>query len=64
MNPNKLACACNTVTYQQIIDAVRGGARTFEEVQAETHCGLGCGRCVAFLRAYVQELVEDGVPEE
>ena len=54
MNPNKLACTCNTVTYQQIIDAVRGGARTFEEVQAETHCGLGCGRCVAFLRAYVQ----------
>ena len=64
MNSKKLACACNGVTYQQIIDAVRAGARTLEEVQAETHCGLGCGRCKAFLRAYVQELVEEGLPQD
>ncbi|MDO4483180.1 MAG: (2Fe-2S)-binding protein [Clostridia bacterium] len=59
MNTQKLICTCNEVKYQDVIDAVNDGCTTVEEVQERTHCGYGCGRCKAFLRSYVEELLEE-----
>ena len=59
MNRNKLACGCREVTYGMIEDAVRAGAKSYEEVQEKLRFGRGCGRCREFIRAFVRELLEE-----
>ena len=59
LNRNKEACHCHTVTYGQIMDAVAGGAATFSQVQALTHCSTGCGKCREFIEILIRDLVED-----
>lgn len=40
-------CVCNAVSERDIRDAVDGGVRTFDELQARTGCATGCGCCEA-----------------
>ena len=58
-NANKEACHCKNVTYAQIQNAVRQGARTLEEVQKRTGCGTGCGQCREFIQYLIRDLVEE-----
>ncbi len=46
MNLEKLVCHCKHVTNGHIKDAVKAGAKTFEEVQEKTHLSQGCKRCL------------------
>ena len=62
MKRDKIACNCENVTYGQIIDAVHGGATTFEEVSEITGCSTGRGRCQEFIEVFVRDLVM--FPEE
>lgn len=57
MKRDKIACNCENVTYGQIIDAVNGGAKTFEEVSEITGCSTGCGGCREFIEVFVRDLV-------
>lgn len=57
MKRDKKACNCENVTYGQIIDAVNGGAKTFEEVSEITGCSTGCGGCREFIEVFVRDLV-------
>lgn len=49
-------CKCMDVTDQQIETAIKNGATTFEQLQAETKVSTGCGTCAekvcALLAAY------------
>lgn len=38
-------CVCNAVSERAIREAVEGGARTFDELRAETGCATNCGCC-------------------
>lgn len=38
-------CVCNAVSDRAIEEAVDGGVRTYEALQAETGCGTCCGCC-------------------
>lgn len=57
MYNNKVVCGCYNVTIQDLNNAVKNGAKSFEEVQAITKVGTGCGRCVAGNKELVNELI-------
>lgn len=62
MNSNYIVCSCNGTTAGQIEQAVKDGARTFEEVQARLHIGKQCIKCKELagllVESYVEELEE------
>lgn len=57
MDRTKLACNCKKISYGQIMDAVEGGARNFNEVQEITKCSTGCGKCREFIEVFVRNLI-------
>jgi len=38
-------CICNEVTYKEVMDAIKEGACTVEEIMEKTSAGTGCGLC-------------------
>jgi NAD(P)H-nitrite reductase large subunit len=54
---SKIVCGCFNVTEQDIKNAIRNGAKSFEEVQAVTKVGTGCGKCVESNKAFVDQLL-------
>ena len=59
MRRDKIACNCRNITYGQIADAVRNGARTADEVMAATGAGMSCGKCREFLKYLVRDILEE-----
>ena len=57
MEENKIVCGCYKVTEQDLNNAVKNGAKSFEEVQEITKVGTGCGNCVESNKALVNELI-------
>ncbi len=53
-NPGRLVCLCNRVTAKEIIDVLRAGALTIDDVQEFTSAGTGCTRCVREIDSIVQ----------
>lgn len=58
IDENQIVCGCFKVTAQDIVAAVKNGANSFEEVQAVTKVGTGCGRCIEGNRALVSYLLK------
>lgn len=58
INENPVVCGCLNVKVQDMINAIKNGAKSFEEVQAITKVGTGCGLCVESNRALVSELLK------
>lgn len=54
---DKVVCGCHNVTEKDIKNAIKDGAKSFEEVQAVTKVGTGCGRCVEGNKDLVNELI-------
>ena len=46
MEENKVVCGCYKVTVEDLNNAVKNGAKSFEEVQDITKVGTGCGHCI------------------
>jgi nitrite reductase (NADH) large subunit len=40
-----IICNCHQVTEQTLLEAVRGGCRTLQDLAARTNAGTGCGSC-------------------
>ena len=57
IDENQIVCGCYKVTAQDIVNAVKSGAKSFEEVQAVTKVGTGCGKCVEGNEALVSLLL-------
>lgn len=55
---NQVVCGCMKVTAQDIVNAIKNGAHSFEEVQAVTKVGTGCGNCVESNKALVALLTK------
>lgn len=58
IDENQIVCGCFKVTAQQIVEVVKNGAKSFEEVQAITKIGTGCGGCIESNKALVGYLLE------
>lgn len=57
IDENPVVCGCMDVKLQDMINAIKNGAKSFEEVQTATNVGTGCGMCVESNRALVSELL-------
>jgi len=57
MDNNKVVCGCLNVTVQDLNNAIKNGAKSFEEVEAVTKVGTGCGNCIESNKAFVNELL-------
>lgn len=57
MEDNKIVCGCFKITEQDLKNAIKNGAKSFEEVQAIIKVGTGCGRCVEINRELVNQLL-------
>ncbi|AGF57528.1 NAD(P)H-nitrite reductase large subunit [Clostridium saccharoperbutylacetonicum] len=57
IDENQVVCGCLKVTVQDINNAIKNGAKSFEEVQAITKVGTGCGNCVESNKELVKQLL-------
>lgn len=57
LSDNSTVCGCLQVTAHDLDEAIRNGARSFEEVQEITQVGTGCGQCVESNRELVNQLL-------
>ena len=57
MDNNKVVCGCFKVTEQDLNNAIKNGAQSFEDVQAVTKVGTGCGKCVESNKKLVDVLL-------
>lgn len=54
---NKVVCGCLNVSEQDLENAIKNGAKSFEDVQAITKVGTGCGNCVESNKTLVAQLL-------
>lgn len=52
-------CICHGISDRRIREAVTGGARSFEEVQACTGVATNCGACEQTARGVIEEHVDN-----
>ena len=57
IDENQVVCGCFKVTVQDLVKAIKNGAKSFEEVQAITKVGTGCGNCVDSNKELVAQLL-------
>jgi len=57
IDENQVVCGCFKVTVQDLVKAIKNGAKSFEEVQAVTKVGTGCGNCIDSNKALVAQLL-------
>lgn len=58
MDNDKVICRFINVTAQDLKDAIKNGAKSFEEVQEITKAGTGYGNCVDGVKILVDELLQ------
>ncbi len=58
MDMEKIVCRCRQVKLGDVVKAVEGGAKTYEEVQEITKCGTGCGRCADGIKQLIASLAK------
>ena len=57
IDENAVVCGCFNLTVKDLAKAIKNGAKSFEEVQAITKVGTGCGNCVDSNKALVAQLL-------
>nr|WP_281277630.1 (2Fe-2S)-binding protein [Leptospira idonii] len=61
MRPKRV-CLCKMVTEKELVDAIREGAHTIEELREKTRASTGCGTCAVqvyhILQRELQNLAE------
>ncbi|GAA0076307.1 hypothetical protein UT300005_06850 [Clostridium sp. CTA-5] len=57
MNKDDVICTCFNVTLKDVEDAIKNGAKSFEEVQEATNIGTGCGACLENAEEIVNNLL-------
>lgn len=50
---NGIVCECNGVSYDTIVELIRDGAETLEEIMEKTGAGETCGRCRKKIKAII-----------
>ena len=50
----KNVCTCKQVALQTVVDAVKNGANTVDDVKNITKAGTGCGRCEGLIESIIK----------
>lgn len=56
--PEDLVCNCNAVSYGRILEAIKSGAKTIEDIQALTKASTSCGGCMPTIESILKEHVK------
>lgn len=48
------ACSCNSVSINEVLDAVKSGADSTDKVGEVTKAGTTCGRCMPLIESIVE----------
>ena len=59
MNEDKIVCYCMNITTGMIKEAIEAGAKTLEDVQAQTNAGTVCGACLDDLQRLVDYFIKE-----
>lgn len=60
----KLVCICNLVTEDEIIELLKKGALSTEDIQKHTNGGTSCGRCLPEIDAIVEAFLRNKPADE
>ena len=58
--PDYVVCTCMEVMHDQIVDAIKHGADTFEQLSELLGVGMGCSSCVDEVNAILAEYKKRG----
>jgi len=58
MDNEDVICDCFNVTVEDVKNAIKNGAKSFEEVQDATSIGTGCGGCLESNKELVAKLLK------
>jgi NAD(P)H-nitrite reductase large subunit len=53
---DEMICHCNEITYQTIIDAMKQGIHTVDDLIQFTNAGTACGYCIETLEEILEEI--------
>ncbi len=53
--PDYLVCTCMEVMCSQIVEAIKGGATTYQELSDQLGVGTGCSSCVDEVKEILKE---------
>ena len=56
--PDYLVCTCMEVMRSQIVEAIYGGANTFQELSNQLGVGTGCSSCIDEVKEILRETLE------
>ena len=59
MKREKTACHCKNITYGMIEDAIKNGAKSYEDVEKKLSFGTGCGKCKEFIQYLIRDLLTE-----
>ena len=54
-DPKEIICHCEEITYDKILEVIRKGATTVEEISDQTNAGIACGYCIETLEEILKE---------
>lgn len=54
----RLVCLCNMVSEQEILNALKKGARSTSDIQRMTRAGTSCGRCLPWIDSIVEDFLK------
>ena len=52
---NEIICHCEEITYREILNAIKNGAKTIEEISDKTDAGIACGTCIEDIENILEE---------
>ena len=52
---DRIVCICQNVTYKTILDAIKNGATTEDDIVFGTDAGIACGYCLAEIEEILEE---------
>ena len=52
---SEIICHCEEITYKEILQAIKDGAKTVENISDETNAGIACGYCIETIEEILEE---------
>ena len=56
---NRLVCICNMISEQEIIQKLKKGAKSTQDIQFATKAGTSCGKCLPTIDRIVDEYLSN-----
>ena len=55
---SEIICHCEEITYKEILQAIKDGAKTVEDISDQTNAGIACGVCIETIEDILEELLK------